>query len=85
MKVKQSDLTITDITSHADELWLRLRYPDGEPVCPYCGQKTRQYLCKDGRYKCNHCNRRYSSRVGTAFHNSKCSVPRFLDTIINSL
>lgn len=78
MKVKQSDLTITAITSHADELWLRLRYPDGEPVCPYCGQKTRQYRCKDGRYKCNHCNRRYSSRVGTAFHNSKLTTAQIM-------
>ena len=78
MRVKQADLTIPYITTHAEELWLHLRYPDGEPVCPYCGQKTKQYRCNDGRYKCNHCNLRYSSRVGTAFHNTKLTTAQIM-------
>lgn len=78
MRVKQADLTIPYITEHAEELWLHLRYPDGKPRCPYCGQQTKQYLCKCGRYKCNHCNRRYSSRVGTAFHNTKLTTAQIM-------
>ena len=78
MRVKQADLTIPYITEHAEELWLRLRYPDGKPRCPYCGQHTKQYLCKSGRYKCGHCNRRYSSRVGTAFHNTKLTTAQIM-------
>ena len=78
MRVKQADLTIPYITTHAEELWLSLRYPDGKPKCPYCGQQAKQYLCKGGRYKCNHCNRRYSSRVGTAFHNTKLTTAQIM-------
>lgn len=78
MRVKQADLTIPYITEHAEELWLHLRYPDGKTRCPYCGQQTKQYLCKGGRYKCNHCNRRYSSRVGTAFHNTKLTTAQIM-------
>ncbi|MBP5476801.1 MAG: IS1595 family transposase [Paludibacteraceae bacterium] len=78
MRVKQNDLTIQDIMHHADELWLLFRYSDGKPVCPYCGHQTKQYVCKDGRYKCNHCNHRYSSRVGTVFHNTKLTTKQIM-------
>ena len=38
-------------------------------VCPYCGEHhcvTR----KDGRFRCNHCKRNFSCKVGTIFEDS---------------
>ena len=81
MKIKRSDLNIFDVTKHAEELWLKLRWKDGKPVCPYCESTTKQYLCKDGRYKCNCCNRRYSSRVKTIFQNSKLPIQKIVSAI----
>ena len=78
MKVKQSDLTLLDIAQNADSLWLQLRWKEGKPQCPYCHKEHKQYLCRDGRYKCDCCNHRYSSRTGTAFHNSKLSIRQIM-------
>jgi transposase-like protein len=46
------------------------RWADGVVVCPYCGH-THCYECKDGRYTCKHCSKRFSVLVGTIFENTK--------------
>ena len=81
MKVKKSDMDLIHIIKNAEEIWLRFRWKDGQPVCPYCEKKTKQYHCKDNRYKCNHCNRKYSSRVKTVFQNSKLSTTQIVCAI----
>lgn len=45
-------------------------------VCPYCGQ----HHCtarKDGRFRCNHCKRNFSCRVGTIFEDSNLSLMKW--------
>lgn len=45
-------------------------------VCPYCGQHhcaTR----KDGRFRCNHCKRNFSCKVGTIFEDSNLSLVKW--------
>ena len=45
-------------------------------VCPYCGQhhcSTR----KDGRFRCNHCKRNFSCKVGTIFEDSNLSLVKW--------
>lgn len=81
MKIKKSDMNIIHIINNAEAIWLRFRWKNGTPVCPYCERKTKQYLCKNNRYKCNHCNRKYSSRVKTIFQNSKLSTAQILCAI----
>lgn len=42
-------------------------------VCPYCGQHhcaTR----KDGKFRCNHCKRNFTCKVGTIFEDSNLSL-----------
>ena len=46
------------------------RWQDGNVVCPYCGH-THCYECKDGRYLCKECHRKFSVLVGTIFENTK--------------
>ena len=49
------------------------RWGDGAAVCPYCGS-THTHLCKDGRYICKGCQRKFSVTVGTIFENTKVSL-----------
>lgn len=69
------------IDEDAEGLWIRYRWENGMPVCPYCHSHEHQYHCKDGRYKCAYCNRRYSSLVGTVFQNSKLGIKKILQGI----
>ena len=85
MKIKQSDMNNIYVIEHAEDIWLRFRWKDGLPVCPYCQSKKKQYKCKDCRYKCNCCNRRYSSRVKTIFQNSKLSTQKIVLAIYHIL
>lgn len=52
------------------------RWGDGEAVCPYCGC-SHTYACKDGRYSCSNCNRKFSATVGTIFENTKISLRKW--------
>ena len=45
-------------------------------VCPYCGS-THTYACKDGRYICKGCQKKFSVLVGTIFENTKVSLRRW--------
>ena len=47
-----------------------------EVVCPYCGGHhcaTR----KDGRFRCNHCKRNFSCKVGTIFEDTNLSLQKW--------
>ena len=85
MKIKHSDMDIIYIIEHAEDLWLRFRWKNGHPMCPYCQSTDKQYKCKDCRYKCNGCNRRYSSRVNTIFQNSKLPIQKIMLAIYHIL
>ena len=52
------------------------RWGDGDVVCPYCGS-THCHICKDGRYICKGCQRKFSVTVGTIFENTKVSLRRW--------
>ena len=52
------------------------RWGDGEAVCPYCGC-THTYSCKDGRYSCPNCKRKFNVTVGTIFENTKLSLRKW--------
>ena len=52
------------------------RWGDGDVVCPYCGS-THCHMCKDGRYICKGCQRKFSVLVGTIFENTKISLRKW--------
>ena len=52
------------------------RWGDGAAVCPYCGS-THTHVCKDGRYICKGCQRKFSVTVGTIFENTKISLRKW--------
>lgn len=50
---------------------------DGQDVvCPYC----HEHHCavrKDGKFRCNHCKRNFSFKVGTIFEDSNLSLVKW--------
>ena len=45
-------------------------------VCPYCGEQ-HCYERSDGRFKCPHCNKSFSCRVGTIFEDSNLPLRKW--------
>ncbi len=76
------------------ELLERLRWPEGQVVCPHCGvidkdhyfissrsgeRKTRTGATTYRRlWKCRHCHKQFSVLVGTIFESSKIPVSKWL-------
>ena len=52
------------------------------PICTYCGSSKHTARSKEFRYQCNSCNRSYSVTIGTIFHNSKLSLPKWFIAIV---
>lgn len=46
-------------------------------VCPICGKRHYCTRCKDGRFYCPDCNRKFSCTVGTIFENTKISLRKW--------
>lgn len=75
----KSDLSIQDVVLNADNLFYRLRFPDGLE-CPYCHEK-HIWTLKDGWFKCSHCNKRFSLTSSTIFHRSHLSKVHIMMTL----
>ena len=45
-------------------------------VCPYCGEH-HCVIRKDGKFRCNHCKRNFSCKVGTIFEDSNLSLVKW--------
>ena len=53
-----------------------LRWPDGEKICPYCGE-NHIYTRSDGRFRCKACQRNFSVKVGTIFESSRVPLQKW--------
>lgn len=74
--IQSQKTTLSYIVSNAESILTSILWPDG-PVCPVCGSHTHTIL-KDGRYRCSHCSKRYSIKVGTIFQHSHISLSTWL-------
>lgn len=68
--------SIIYITLHANEIFKRLRWPNGV-VCPYCGE-VHCWTYKNGMYKCSKCGKRFSDTSSTLFHGTKIPISYWL-------
>lgn len=66
---KKHKQTIIYICMHAQDIFNKLRWPNGI-VCPNCGGKHIWHY-KNGTYKCSHCGKRFSDTSNTIFHSTK--------------
>lgn len=63
------------------EFVAKLRWPDGEPVCPKCGSKGAYYLSTQRRWKCKTCRKQFSVKVGTIFEDSPIPLTDWLPAV----
>lgn len=66
----------------ATEYVAKLRWPDG-PVCPKCGvlDEKHYYLKTRRLWKCRHCKKQFSVKVGSIFEDSPVGLDKWLAAI----
>jgi len=59
-----------------------LRWPNGTPICPYCGveenERKHYWLATQRRWKCYACRKQFSVKVGTIFEDSAVALDKWL-------
>ncbi|MGO9339482.1 MAG: IS1595 family transposase [Terracidiphilus sp.] len=55
-----------------------MRWPDGEPVCPHCGERRHYWLAKQMRWKCASCRKQFTAKTGTVFEDSPIPLDKWL-------
>jgi transposase-like protein len=63
------------------ETLARVRWPDGKPVCPACGNGEYYYLAKQRRYKCKECWKQYTVKMGTLLEDSPIPLSKWLPAL----
>jgi transposase-like protein len=58
-----------------------LRWHDGKPTCPKCGNKTNYWLGTQKRWKCKKCSRQFSVKQGTIFEDSPLPLDKWLTAL----
>jgi transposase-like protein len=60
-----------------------VRWPDGIPVCPYCGATKLTWLAKANVYRCygDHKRQKFSLKVGTIFEDSPIGLDKWLPAL----
>jgi hypothetical protein len=86
MKEPQSLLEAIRYFSDPDvclDFMARLRWPDGEPVCPTCGSRDVRFISTRRLWECksNHPRRQFSIKVGTIFEDSPIGLDKWLAAI----
>jgi transposase-like protein len=61
----------------------RLRWPDGEAVCPTCGSREVRFISTRRIWECKskHARRQFSIKVGTIFEDSPIGLDKWLAAI----
>ncbi len=54
-----------------------MRWPDGIPVCPHCGNIGAYRFQKRHLFKCNGCKRQFTVLVGTVFSDTHISLRKW--------
>ncbi len=64
----------------AHAYFTRLRWPDGNVICPTCNQPNPRWLAKQRRFECRtkHSRRQFSVKVGTIFEDSPIPLKSWL-------
>jgi transposase-like protein len=58
-----------------------MRWPDGEPICPHCGERRHYWLAKQMRWKCASCRKQFTAKTGTVFEDSPIKLDKWLIAI----
>ncbi len=79
--------TLTEVIRHFEnpqncvDAMVAMRWPDGNPVCPHCGETRQHWLAKQMRWKCYGCRKQFSVKVGTVMEDSPIPLDKWLVTL----
>ncbi len=59
----------------------KLRWPDGQVICPRCGNGEHSFLATRRIWKCKGCKRQFSLKVGTIFEDSPIGWDKWLPAV----
>jgi transposase-like protein len=59
----------------------RLRWADGKPECPACGNKEHYYLAKQRRFKCKECWKQFTVKMGTLLEDSPIPLSKWFPAL----
>ncbi|HTL41432.1 MAG TPA: IS1595 family transposase [Pseudolysinimonas sp.] len=65
----------------ASDFVAKMRWADGNPVCPNCEGKEHYYLASRRVWKCKLCKKQFSVKVGTIFEDSPLSLSKWLPAV----
>jgi transposase-like protein len=60
------------------EIIKQMRWLDGKPVCPHCGELRHYWLEKQMRWKCAACRKQFTAKTGTVFEDSPIPLDKWL-------
>jgi len=56
----------------------RMRWPNGEPICPRCESKESSFLSTRRVWECKGCKKQFSVKLGSIFEDSPISLDKWL-------
>jgi len=56
----------------------KLRWPDGEVVCPRCGEAKNYFIKTRKLWLCRGCNKQFTLKVGTIFEDSGLGLDKWM-------
>ena len=58
-----------------------MRWPNGEPACPRCGDLNVRFIKTRRLWACRGCQKQFSVKVGTVFEDSPISLSKWLPAL----
>jgi hypothetical protein len=65
-------------SQHCIDAVTMMRWPEGKPICMFCGGEKHCWLEKQGRWKCAKFRKQFSVKLGTVFEDSAIVLDRWL-------
>lgn len=59
----------------------RFRWPDGKPICPWCGSTENSFVSTRSIWKCKGCKKQFSAKAGTIMEDSPIGLDKWLPAI----
>jgi transposase-like protein len=63
------------------EFFVRFRWPDGCPTCPWCESKEHSFVSTRRVWKCKGCKKQFSAKAGTVLEDSPIGLDKWMPAI----
>src|SRR5581483_3451530 len=77
-KTLQEAITYFSDADRAFDFAVRLRWPDGNVVCPRCGVEKPYFVKSRNLWLCRGCDKQFTVKVGTVFEDSPITLDKWM-------